>query len=221
LTGLVLGTELTPEQRDYLEDVRQAAQKLLKLFNRLIELMELESYAPVQGPVGLRSLLEVALQSCAPPASAKGLSLASSIAADLPDTVWSDLNLLRMALLELVDNAVRFTTEGEVSIAMSRVEEGEGEKLCIAVRDTGMGIPAERLADISTGLTQADSHLNKRFAGLGVGMAKAHKATALLGGHLEVESAPGSGSTFRILLPLLRDAAAPETPLDGVPPPAA
>jgi signal transduction histidine kinase len=101
------------------------------------------------------------------------------------------------------------------------VDGGAGEQLCIAVRDTGMGIPAERLADISTGLTQADSHLNKRFAGLGVGMAKAYKATALLGGHLEVESAPGSGSTFRILLPLLRADTASGAASGAAPPPPA
>lgn len=211
LTGLVLDTELTAEQRDYLEDVRQAAQKLLQLFNRLLELMELERYVPVQGPIALQSLLDIALQGGAVPAGKKGLRLLSSMAADLPEVIWSDLNLLRMALLELVDNAVRFTSEGEVSIALTRVDEVAGERLCISVRDTGMGIPAERLADISTGLTQADSHLDKRFAGLGVGMAKTRKAAALLGGHLEVESALDRGSTFRILLPLQRADAALDT----------
>lgn len=214
LTDLVLGTELSAEQRDYLEDVREGAQKLLHLFNRLIELMGLESYTPVSGPVGLPSLREMAVQSMAGAAGAKGLGLEGSVAADLPPAVWVDLHLLRMALLELVENAVRFTSQGAVSISLSRVaDETAGDLLCIAVCDTGLGIPAERLADISTGLTQADAPLNKRFAGLGIGMAKTHRAVALLGGRLEVESSLGQGSCFRILFPLVPADLSGNTPL--------
>jgi len=204
LTELVLGTELTPEQRDYLQDVRQAAQSLLHLFNRLIELMELEGYTPVPGMVGLASLRELAVQAIATAARAKGLGLEGGLAPGLPQAVQTDLHLLRMALLELVENAVRFTDTGTLSIDLDRVRNGAaGDLLVIAVRDTGIGIPAERLADINTGLTQADAPLNKRFSGLGIGMAKARKAVALLGGRLEVESVPGRGSTFRILVPLI------------------
>ncbi|MHC1701111.1 MAG: sensor histidine kinase [Humidesulfovibrio sp.] len=204
LTELVLGTELTPEQRDYLQDVRQAAQSLLHLFNRLIELMELEGYTPVPGMVGLASLRELAVQAIATAARAKGLGLEGGLAPGLPQAVQTDLHLLRMALLELVENAVRFTDAGTLSIDLDRVRNGAaGDLLVIAVRDTGIGIPVERLADINTGLTQADAPLNKRFSGLGIGMAKARKAVALLGGRLEVESVPGRGSTFRILVPLI------------------
>ena len=203
LTDLVLGTELSPEQRDYLQDVRESAQRLLHLFNRLIELMELETYTPVQGLVGLASLREMVVQTIAAAASAKGLELGGGVAPDLPQVVWTDLHLLRTALLELAENAVRFTSKGALTISLSRRADAEaGDLLCIALRDTGLGIPAMRLADINTGLTQADAPLNKRFAGLGIGMAKAHKAVTLLGGRLEVESVPDQGSTFRLLLPL-------------------
>ena len=203
LTDLVLGTDLSPEQRDYLQDVRAAAQKLLHLFNRLIDLMELENYVPVPGMVGLESLRQLAVQSVAEAAAAKGLVIQADVAPDLPLAIWVDLHLLRMVLLELVENAVRFTNEGVVSITFGRaVDQNARVQLCLEVRDTGMGIPAGRLADISTGLTQADAPLTKRFAGLGIGMAKTLKAVALLGGSLEVESAPAHGSTFRVLLPL-------------------
>jgi len=204
LTDLVLGTTLSPEQRDYLQDVRAAAQKLLHLFNRLIDLMELENYVPVPGIVGLNSLRELSVQSVAAAVAAKGLVIQADVAPDLPLAIWVDLHLLRMVLLELVENAVRFTDEGMVSITFDRaVDQNAREQLCLEVRDTGMGIPAARLADISTGLTQADAPLTKRFAGLGIGMAKTLKAVALLDGRLEVESVPAHGSTFRVLLPLV------------------
>jgi len=204
LTDLVLDTELTQEQRDYLQDVSDSARKLLNLFNRLIELMELESCEPVPGVVSLASLREMAVQSIATAAGAKGLSLEGTVAAGLPQAVWLDLRLLRMALLELAENAVRFTNEGTVSITLTAMTGAAGgQELCIEVRDTGIGIPAERLEAINTGLTQADAPLTKRFAGLGIGMAKARKAVALLGGRLEVESAPGQGTAFRINLPLV------------------
>ncbi|MDP3425870.1 MAG: ATP-binding protein, partial [Humidesulfovibrio sp.] len=166
-----------------------------------------ETFTPVPGFVGLASLREMAVQSIADAASAKGLELGGEVSPDLPQDIWSDLHLLRTALLELAENAVRFTTEGALNISFSRRKDaGAGDLLCITVRDTGMGIPAERLKDINTGLTQADAPLNKRFAGLGIGMAKAHRAVTLLGGRLEVESVLDQGSTFRMLLPL---AAAP------------
>lgn len=212
LTDLVLGTELTPQQRDHLIDVRDSAQRLLLLFNRLIELMELETYTPAPGSVGLGSLREMVAQSIATDASAKGLSIGGVVSPDLPQDIWSDLHLLRTALLELAENSVRFTSQGELNISFSRQADAEnGDLLCISVHDTGMGIPAERLADINAGLAQADAPLNKRFAGLGIGMAKARKAVTLLGGRLEVESVPGQGSTFRVLLPL-----APARPPEGL-----
>ncbi|MBU1042732.1 MAG: PAS domain-containing protein [Proteobacteria bacterium] len=203
LTDLVLATELSPQQRDYLVDVRDSAQRLLHLFNRLIELMELETYVLTPSSVALASLREMMVQNIATRASAKGLMLGGDVSPELPEEIWSDLHLLRTVLLELAENAVRFTSQGELDVSFSRqADAGTGDQLCISVRDTGIGIPAERLADINTGLAQADVPLNKRFAGLGIGMAKARKAVDLLGGRLEVESVPDQGSTFRVLLPL-------------------
>ncbi|MBA4357664.1 MAG: hypothetical protein C0405_08070, partial [Desulfovibrio sp.] len=204
LTELMLGAELPPaEQREYLQLVHGASQRLLTLFNRLFELLDLEGYAFVPGVVDLGSFKDLVLHELTPAAQAKGLTLAGSVAPELPQYVWADMHLLHLTVQELVQNAVRFTEAGGVSLALSlRARADDRVTVCIEIADTGIGIPEDRIEAIRSGLTQGDTPLTKHYGGLGVGMAKASRAIALLGGQLEIDSHPGRGTAMRIVLPL-------------------
>ena len=213
LTDLMLSTECSAElQRDYLQEVRAASRRLLRLFNGLFETLDLDSYAPLQDAVGLVAFQQMVLQSLTPAAQAKGLDLGGSVAPDLPPFVWADMHLLRMVLLEFGENAVRFTPAGRVSVDITlRGEQGERLLVEFAVEDTGIGIPEDRLEAIRTGLTQSDEPLAKRYSGLGVGIAKVTRAVALLGGRIEIVSHLGQGSRFSAVVPVTRAEPADDT----------
>lgn len=204
LTGLMLDTQLPPEQqRDYLQEVHAASQRLLALFNRLFDLLALEGRENAPLSVNLALFLEAVLHELSAPAKAKGLALRLEVSPELPRHVLVDAGLLKLVLLELGENAVRFTPSGQVLLrAAPRRAEGEPPQVVISVEDTGLGIPPERIEAIRSGLTQSDAPLTKRFAGLGIGMARVGKAVSLLGGSLEIDSEPGRGTAMRVVLPL-------------------
>lgn len=204
LTGLMLDTQLPPEQqRDYLQEVHAASQRLLALFNRLFDLLALEGRENAPISVNLALFLEAVLHELSAPAKAQGLALRLEISPELPRHVLVDAGLLKLVLLELGENAVRFTPAGQVLLrAAPRGAEGEPPQVVISVEDTGLGIPPERIEAIRSGLTQSDAPLTKRFAGLGIGMARVGKAVSLLGGSLEIDSEPGRGTAMRVVLPL-------------------
>ena len=204
LTGLMLDTQLPPEQqRDYLQEVHAASQRLLALFNRLFDLLALEGRENTPISVNLALFLDAVLHELSAPAKAKGLALRLEASPELPRDVLVDAGLLKLVLQELGENAVRFTPAGQV-LLRAAVRGGQGEKLrlVISVEDTGLGIPPERIEAICSGLTQSDAPLTKRFAGLGIGMALVAKAVSLLGGSLEIDSEPGRGTAMRVVLPL-------------------
>lgn len=204
LSGLMLDAQLPPEQqRDYLQEVHAASQRLLALFNRLFDLLALEGRESAPISVNLALFLDAVLHELSAPAKAKGLALRVEVAPELPPHALVDAGLLKLVLLELGENAVRFTQAGQVLLrAFPRSGQGEPPRMVISVEDTGMGIPAERIEAIRSGLTQSDAPLTKRFAGLGIGMARVTKAVSLLGGSLEIDSEPGRGTAMRVVLPL-------------------
>lgn len=209
LTELVLAGDLTDEQRDYLSDVQAAARRLFTMFERLLDLVALEDYAPESSAVGLAGLHAMLLEECRTPAQEKGLALGGALDPALPAFAWLDLRLMRMAALELCRNALRFTSQGGVQVNLSALRGADdlGQRLCLEVADTGRGIPPEILPRILSGFTQGEAPLTKRHGGLGVGMAMVGRAVELMGGTLEIDSQPESGTRMRILVPLC---AAPE-----------
>ena len=203
MTGLLLGTMLTAEQRDYVDTVRQSGDLLLSVINDILDFSKIESGKMdlEHIPFDLRDCVESSLDLMAVQASAKGLDLVCSVAPDAPDLVVGDVTRLRQVLVNLISNAVKFTERGEVLVAVeTRPAGGERTGLHFAVRDTGIGIPADRMDRLFKSFSQVDSSTTRRHGGSGLGLAISKKLVELMGGRLWAESVPGEGTTFRFTL---------------------
>jgi len=203
MTDLILDTALTAEQREFLLHVKNSAEHLKTIINNLISLTKLDEYQPVLQPVALGSTLDMLRRDLLPEAQAKGLELRVGFEGDHPHVILTDLHLLRDLLLKLASNAIKFTGQGRVSITASAARDGDKPVwLCFSVADTGIGIARDKVDEITAGLSQAEAFMTRRFGGLGLGLATVRKIIILLDGRLEVESALGGGSTFRVFLPV-------------------
>lgn len=204
MVELLWETPLNSEQRDYLKTLRDSADYLLALLNDILDFskieagkMELESI-----PVSLGGLVEGTLALFYSRASEKGLSLRSEFAEDAPQAVLGDPVRLRQILANFLNNAIKFTEQGEVVVLVSSSQRfPEGVRL--AVRDTGIGIPEERQAQLFEAFTQADASTTRKYGGTGLGLAICRRLAEMMGGHIGVQSKPNEGSTFYVDLPLL------------------
>jgi PAS domain S-box-containing protein len=199
MTELALDTELTSRQRDYLNLVKSSAESLLTVINDILDFSKIEAgkLSLDQEPFSLRQVLDETLQALALRAHAKDLELACRIAPDVPDGLIGDPGRLRQVLLNLVGNAIRFTEHGEVLASVGLdPPSGAGITLRVAVADTGIGIPAEKLRSIFHPFEQADNSTTRRFGGTGLGLTISAKLVELMGGRIWIESKPGVGSTF-------------------------
>jgi two-component system, sensor histidine kinase and response regulator len=204
MTELLLGTVVTLEQREYLKMVRDSADNLLTVINGILDFsrieagrMELETY-----PFVLREVVADAVRGLGIAAEAKGLELSLRIAPDLPDHLLGDGGRLRQIVINLANNAIKFTERGEVVVDLERQRQSDGQLVLHAVvRDTGMGIPLERRAAIFEPFTQADGSTTRRFGGTGLGLAISSHLVALMGGRIWLESEVGSGSAFHFTVP--------------------
>ncbi|MFZ4757183.1 MAG: PAS domain-containing protein [Burkholderiaceae bacterium] len=207
MTDLVLDTPLTPHQRDYLETVRQSADALMLIINDLLDLSKIEA-----GRLDLESIdfeprgvIEHLCKPIALSARRKGLDFALKIAPGLPALTRGDPVRLRQVLVNLLGNAVKFTERGSVTLSIStRPVDGEAPLgvgpqpiwLDAEVRDTGLGIPADKQELIFDAFSQADSSTTRRFGGTGLGLAITRRLVEAMGGEISVRSAPGVGSCF-------------------------
>jgi PAS domain S-box-containing protein len=199
MTELALETELTPEQREYLAMVQTSADSLLTVINDILDFSKIEARQLDLDRVefNLRDTLCDALKALALHAHQKGLELADFVQPEVPEWWMGDPGRLRQILTNLVNNAVKFTEQGEVVVRVT-VEGQPTAPFCLhfAVSDTGIGIPAEKQKSIFEPFVQADGSITRRFGGTGLGLAIATQLVALMGGRLWVESEPGKGSTF-------------------------
>jgi PAS domain S-box-containing protein len=199
MTDLALDTELSPRQREYLGLVKSSADSLLTVINDILDFSKIEAgkLSLADAPFGLRDALDETLQALALRAHTKGLELACRIGPDVPDLLIGDSGRLRQVLVNLVGNAIKFTERGEV-IATVAVEclLPEAVTLRVAVADTGIGIPADKLQTIFQPFEQADGSTTRRFGGTGLGLTISSKLVELMGGTLWAESEQGKGSTF-------------------------
>lgn len=214
-TELLLDTRLDEMQRRHLGTVRQAARSLLGLLNDILDTAKLE-----RGALELESLdfslVELCRQVCAAlrlSAEAKGLSLSLDYQAGLPEHFKGDPLRIQQVLTNLLGNAVKFTESGWVRLEVS----GAPGALNLAVRDSGIGIAADRLQHIFDPFAQADATMSRRFGGTGLGTTIARQLTELMGGRIEVQSRLGEGSLFRVELPLPAGEAFSAAPLAGGP----
>jgi len=210
MAELVLDTPLDTEQREYINLVLESADSLLSIINDLLDFSKIEAgkfdLDPV--PFDLRESVGDTMKSLAVRAHKKGLELIHDISADVPPCVVGDPNRLRQVILNLVGNAIKFTDHGEVVLKISPEPPGANGHssgagspansllLHFAVKDTGIGVPADKRELIFHAFEQADSSTTRRFGGTGLGLAISSALVELLGGRVWLESELGSGSTF-------------------------
>jgi signal transduction histidine kinase/CheY-like chemotaxis protein len=205
MTELALGTDLTPEQKEYLETVRISADSLLAVINDILDFSKIEAQKLQVSATefDLHTCVEEALRSLALRAHEKGLELAGQIAGDVPRFVLGDAGRLRQVLVNLVGNAIKFTEQGEVVLSLGNPRTNLGDnRVAFAIRDTGIGIPPNRRETIFDAFTQVDGSSVRRFGGTGLGLTISSQLVKLMNGDIWLESELGKGSTFHVSLPL-------------------
>ncbi len=206
LCRLLLTGRLDPGERRYAVSIMRCGHGLLDQVNDILDLRKIEDgkLDLDPAPCALLPVLEEVVATVESLANEKGISLDLDIAAAVPDLVVIDRQRLRQILVNLVGNAVKFTERGGVDLRVDRTRDGDGERLVMSVRDTGIGVPADRRAAIFEKLEQADSSIARRFGGSGLGLAIVRHLLDAMHGTIAVDSAVGLGSIFTVTIPLER-----------------
>jgi PAS domain S-box-containing protein len=214
MTSLLLHTPLSDDQRDSVNTIRQSGETLLTIINDILDFSKIESgHLELELiPFELATCVEETVELFAPLAANRGVDLAYRVDPALPAWIESDPTRLRQIIANLVNNAVKFTHSGSVSVEF--LPDPESPRMLLArVRDTGIGIPRERADRLFKPFSQVDSSTTRKYGGTGLGLAICHRLTQLLGGHIQVDSAPGEGSVFSFTLPLRPAAAVVDLPV--------
>ncbi len=205
MTSLLLDTQLTAEQHEFVETIRQSGESLLTIINDILDFSKIEANKldlELQ-PFDLRSCIEGALDLVAQPAGQKGLDLLVSVDEGVPRMIVSDVTRLRQILVNLLTNAVKFTPHGEVLLTVEGWPEPPAATrpmLHFLIRDTGIGIPANRLDRLFQPFSQVDASTTRVYGGTGLGLVVCKRLCTLLGGEMWVESVPAEGSTFHFTI---------------------
>jgi PAS domain S-box-containing protein len=227
MASLLLETPLTPDQRECVNTIRTSGDSLVSIINDILDFSKIESgrMELEQHPFELAICVEEALDLFAVPAAAKRIDLAYVIAGDVPSWILGDVTRLRQIIVNLVNNAIKFTPQGYVSVEVSRTDvpdqtvraalraalgpesrpvppAEEPLRLAIAVRDSGIGIPAEKQHRLFRPFSQVDSSTTRKYGGTGLGLAICRRLAELMGGTIEVASQPGRGSVFTVVIPI-------------------
>lgn len=210
MTELALETDLTSEQREFMEAVKASAEALMNIINDILDFSKIEARKIEIELINfkLRDTIHDIISTLAIQASKRNLELAYHIPQDLPDKVTSDPGRLRQILTNLIGNSIKFTKSGEVAIFLK--EEQRTEKstfIHFTVKDTGIGIPEEKQKTIFDSFAQVDSSITRGYGGTGLGLTISAQLVELMGGKIWVESSPGKGSSFHFTIPMsLQDA---------------
>ena len=217
MLDLLLETGIDEDQRDYLNAARLCAESLSELLNSSLEYAALEAgqISLEESEFSVKEMLEAALAQQRPKSELKQLRLRLTLDAALPETLIGDASRLRELLGHLVNNAIKFTHTGSVDVRVSMratATQSKPDMLVAEVRDTGIGIPTDKLHSIFESFQPGESGLARAYPGLGLGLALAQKLSKVMGGQILVESQPGVGSTFTLEVPLRRPAAPEKQP---------
>jgi signal transduction histidine kinase/CheY-like chemotaxis protein len=202
MTGLLLDTDLDAEQREFTETVRDSGNALLMIINDILDFSKIEAgdLELETQPFELRECVESALAVVALSAASKQLELVADLDDSCPAVVVGDVTRLRQVLVNLLGNAIKFTETGEVVIAVSAEQlssRPHGQvRLDVSVRDTGIGIPADRIDQLFDSFSQVDSSTTRVYGGTGLGLAISRRLVQAMGGRLDATSVLGAGSTF-------------------------
>lgn len=203
MSELALDTDLNAEQREYIGLVKSSADSLLGIINDILDFSKIEAgqMSIEKIDFSLEHTLAQTMKTMAFRAHQKGLELLLHIGPDLPDWLVGDPGRLRQILLNLIGNAIKFTEQGEVEVSVKRSQiaaAGVGISLHFSVRDTGIGIPADKQGMIFDSFSQADTSTTRKYGGTGLGLSITKKLANLMDGNIWVESVPGQGSTFNV-----------------------
>ena len=206
MTELLLGTDLTSEQQEYVDTVKLSADSLLTVINDILDFSKIEA-----GKIDfemidfdLRRIMEMTLKTLSFRAEERGLDLHCHISPEVPEAIRGDSTRLRQIVVNLIGNSIKFTDVGEVALNVSVITaEGEDRMLHFVVCDTGVGIPAEKQKSIFESFTQADSSTTRKYGGTGLGLTISIRLVQMMAGKMWVESEPGQGTKFHFTLPLV------------------
>jgi signal transduction histidine kinase/DNA-binding response OmpR family regulator len=199
MTYLLAETDQTDEQREYTETIRNSGQALLTVINDILDFSKIDSgnLELEKQSFGLRKCIEEVMDVFSAKASEHAIDLIYQIDHNIPSQIIGDQHRLRQILINLISNAVKFTVQGEIFVGIDLVKSINGQlDIAFLVRDTGIGIPADKLSRLFKAFSQVDSATNRKYGGTGLGLVISQRLVELMGGKISVESQPGSGTTF-------------------------
>ncbi len=204
MAELLAGTELSPRPQRYAETIVRSGQTLLAIINDILDLSKIEAgkLELEQGRVNVETIVDDVLNLFWEQASSKGVDLAGWTGGGVPAVIEGDPVRISQVLSNLVNNALKFTESGEVMVSVEAHERGDADQveLAFAVKDTGIGIPADKVDHIFDAFSQADHTTTRRFGGTGLGLSICQRLVTAMGGRIWAESEPGRGSTFRFTI---------------------
>ena len=225
MTSILMETSLTSEQRDFVNTIRTSGEALLTIINDILDFSKIESgkMELEKAPFELALCVEEALDLFAPTAAAKRLEIGYHVEPDVPPWIVGDVTRLRQIIVNLVNNAIKFTPAGSISIQVRRIPldvsvratPAGRMRLEITVQDTGIGIPQDRIDRLFKAFSQVDSSTTRKYGGTGLGLAICQRLCQLMNGDIRVESTPGKGSTFTVAI--MTDAAQRPTEVSAPP----
>ncbi len=195
MTDLLFDTDLDEQQDEFLKIIQESGNNLLVIINDILDFSKLESgkITVTEHHFELKNCLNLVFDLILPEAESKGLQLSYKIEPDVPLFIDTDIYRLRQILVNIIGNAIKFTHQGEIFVSVKNIEK---KKILFSIKDTGIGIPPERLNQLFQPFSQVDSSLSRKFGGTGLGLAICKKLIELMGGDIWVESEINQGSTF-------------------------
>ncbi|HSD57206.1 MAG TPA: response regulator [Methanotrichaceae archaeon] len=198
MSELMLDTPLNDEQREFMETIRSSSKSLLSVISDILDFSKIEAQklTLMRQPMDLGKVVEEAIDMVSSTAAVKGLEIICDIDKDVPAEVFGDSGRLMQILVNLMGNAVKFTEKGEVLLTVGALRQSGGVEIKFAVKDTGIGIPEDRMDRLFQSFSQADPSVTRRYGGTGLGLAICKSLVEMMGGRIWAESTPDKGSTF-------------------------